>query len=84
MAGTERTQKHWFADTAILVMLLIAGRGWVESQLEFPSENLPPEALYGIYATNQKNLALPQHRRTEAEKQERGKTFAFSLRSDKG
>ena len=35
MAGTERTQKHWFANTAILVMLLIAGRGWVESQLEF-------------------------------------------------
>jgi len=35
MAGTERTQKHWFADTAILVVLLIAGRGWAESQLEF-------------------------------------------------
>lgn len=24
-----------FADTAILVVLLIAGRGWAESQLEF-------------------------------------------------
>ena len=35
MAGTERTQKHWFADTAILVMLLIAGPGWAGSQLEF-------------------------------------------------
>ncbi len=33
---TERTQKHWFADVAVLVILLLAGCTHAEFGLEFP------------------------------------------------
>jgi hypothetical protein len=51
---TQTTQKHCFADTAILVILLIAGRVCARPQLEFPG----PAPGDGQGSINQAELVL--------------------------